>query len=125
MKIIIETIPHHRQRYPTVGDYWLDPDGTLQVRISDMGNRTYEMLVVLHELFELHWADRRGITMEAIDAFDMAYETGRVAGDTSEPGDSKDCPVYEGHQMATALERLAATFLGIDWNDYADAVEQL
>ena len=35
MKINIETIPHGDQRYPTVGDYWDDSDGVVQVRVSE------------------------------------------------------------------------------------------
>jgi hypothetical protein len=125
-KIVIEIIPHDQHRYSTVGDYWRDADGTLQIRISDMGNPTYEMLVLLHELFELHWAETRGVPFDAIDAFDKTYEAARDPSDTSsEPGDSKDAPYYEGHQMATALERVAATFYGVDWNDYDGCVGAL
>ena len=49
MKINIETISHGQQRYPTPGDYWYDEEGTLQVRISDLGNELYEKMIAIHE----------------------------------------------------------------------------
>ena len=52
MKILIETIKHSEQRYPTVGDYWTDSDGTLQVRVSEMGDDRYALLVAVHEVIE-------------------------------------------------------------------------
>ena len=61
MKINIETIPHSDQRYPTVGDYWDDENGVIQVRVSDMKDWRYEALVVMHELIEMFLTKHRGI----------------------------------------------------------------
>jgi hypothetical protein len=42
MRINIEVIPHEQQRYPTVGDYWME-DGVQQVRISGLPDWRYEI----------------------------------------------------------------------------------
>ena len=67
MKTIIETISHKAQKYPTVGDWRNDPDGTLRIRVSDMKNEDYEFLIALHELVEQHLCKKRGITVAAVD----------------------------------------------------------
>ena len=38
MKMKIESIPHDEQRYPTVGDYWVDEHGVEQVVLYKRGN---------------------------------------------------------------------------------------
>lgn len=124
MKISIETILHEEQRYPTVGDYQTDEHGTY-VRVSDMGNEDYEFLVALHELVELYLAKKRGITDEAIDAFDMQFERDREAGlhtEDEEPGDDAGCPIRKEHFFATNIERMVALELGVDWTEYDKTV---
>jgi hypothetical protein len=167
MKIIIETIPHAEQRYPTVGDWqfkkednetlqflgWLTvdmpelhgvPTGrmlkswerfmksrdrgdelTLRVKVSEMGNWRYEALVGLHEAVEALLARGEGISEADVDAFDIAYEKSRLTGDVSEPGDHPACPVYKQHQFATAIERLVAAEMRVDWQAYSKTVEAL
>ena len=44
-KIIIESVPHDSHRYETVGDWYREEDGTLRIKVSDMGNEDYEILV--------------------------------------------------------------------------------
>src|ERR1700730_8034346 len=51
MKGIIETVPHQKQRYETVGDWQWDGD-TLKISVSDLGNWKYEMAIAYHELRE-------------------------------------------------------------------------
>lgn len=118
-KIIIEVIPHAEQRYDTCGDYWVDADGTLQVRISDMGNRQYENLVMIHELAEHMLCEARGITNEQIDAFDLAYEGG------GEPGDEPDAAYQNEHLIATGIEKMLCAALGIKWAEYEKTVTEL
>jgi hypothetical protein len=120
----IKSIPHSQQRYETVGDYQL-VDGKWIITVSDMGNDDYNFLVALHELYELYATQKRGITEESISAYDMEYEKNRTAESLDECGDNKDSPYYREHQEATALERLACTFLDCDWNDYDKAVNDL
>src|SRR5215207_4505971 len=92
LKIRIETISHDRQRYPTVGDYWDDPDGTLQVRISEVGDRRLELLVALHELIECELCRQRGIAEPDIMAFDLAFEKEIEAGECDEDEEPGDDP---------------------------------
>ncbi len=125
MRVVIETIPHGSQRYETVGDWWFDPDGTLQIRTSDMGNEDYEILVALHELVEVLLCKKRGITDEVVSAFDVAFEAARVEGNEDEPGDDPAAPYRKEHLFATGVEKLLAAELGVDWKTYDKAVMSL
>lgn len=123
--IHIRTIPHHLQRYPTVGDYYTHPNGVRQLQVSAMGNPDYEFLVALHELIESHLVQKRGIPDSAIDEFDMWYERTRTPGDQTEPGDDPGAPYRREHQFATVIERLVAHELGVDWWNYERKVNSL
>lgn len=129
MKIIIQTIPHSAQRYPTVGDWTVDlKNGSIDVSVSDMGNIFYEFLIVLHELIELHLCLQAGISQVQVDAFDIAFEQERIEGKHSpeaEAGDDPKAPYRREHFFATNIERLVAAQLGIDWEKYNQAVIDL
>lgn len=127
MKIIIETIPHSQQRYPTCGDWFIDPDGTWHIKVSEMDNRPSEMAVAIHELVEL-FLITRGFeatqedmeeTVKLVDEFDKSF-----TGD-GEPGDSKDAPYNVEHSVATAVERLILAHLGVFWQWHDERVENL
>jgi hypothetical protein len=118
MKIFIESIPHAQHRYETCGDYWIDSDDTLQIRVSELPDARYMLLVAIHELIEQVLCEQAGVTNEAVDAFDIAYEALREDGDESEPGDSSEAPYYKQHQFATGIERILAAELGVDWMEY-------
>ena len=126
MTINIQTIPHDQQRYPTVGDYWEEPDGVEQVRVSELSDWRYEALVAVHELVELLLARHRAISEQAISEFDVAFERdrehGRVLG---EPGDDPRAPYRREHFFATNLERLLAAELEVDWFAYESLVDGL
>ncbi len=125
MKIEVETIPHHEQRYPTVGDYW-EEAGTVQIRVSEMHDWRYVILVAVHELIEMMLARYRGISEEAIGNFDMEFEAKREKGlVTGEPGDAADAPYRREHFFATNVERLLAAELGVDWAIYETYVDSL
>lgn len=119
MKIVIETILHDQQRYETCGDYWNDPDGTKQVRVSDLGDRRMEFLVALHELIEWALCEDRGIAEPDIKAFDEAHL------DSDEPGALPDAPYRKEHAFAECIERLVARELGVDWAEYDARIEAL
>ena len=118
MKINIEVIPHYEQRYPTVGDYWKDPDGTLQVRISKLSDWRFMALIIIHELWEYFRVKRDKIPLKTIDDFDMDYEKNRPKCDHSEPGDFPTCPYRDAHCAASGVERILASELGVVWLDY-------
>jgi hypothetical protein len=123
MKITIETIPHDRQRYNTVGDYVKYEDGSIAIFVSDLGNPVYEQAVILHELFELFMVLNRGIRVEDIDAFDIAFEAGRQPGNIDEPGDDPAAPYRNEHCFATACERMFIAAMGATWKDYDQACQ--
>lgn len=88
MKILIETVPHELQRYPTTGDWGAgvenagvtsyDPDGdVLLIRVSDMGDWRYAALVGIHEAIEAVLCKRANVTEEAVNAFDIDFEGSR------------------------------------------------
>lgn len=119
MNITIQTIPHDQQRYPTIGDYWFEKNGDIQIRVSDTGNWKYEALVALHEAVEVLLCKDRGISEPEIKAFDEAFEAHRPADDPdSEPGDAPGAPYAKEHRFAENLERLFAAELGVNWNQY-------
>lgn len=115
--IVIKTIPHKEQRYPTVGDYWRDMLGRVQLRVSRMG-ADEEFLVAIHELIEWYLVERKGISIESIDAFDKAYE-----GD--DPGADPQAPYHKEHMKAEEIERILADYLDIDWAKYDELVRAL
>jgi len=128
MRIVIQTIPHENQRYPTVGDWVFTNDpiaDTLHVAVSEMGNQDYEFLVGIHEQIEAFLCRKAGISEEAVTAFDKEFERNRVEGNTTEPGNDPDAPYYREHQFATSVENMLAHALRIDWDEYDKMVNSL
>ena len=124
MKIVIKSIPHKEQRYDTVGDYWVDADGTWQFRISKMPKK-YILLVAVHELIEKILCDDREILDEVITQFDMAFERRRKPGNFDEPGDDINAPYFKEHQLATAIEKRLALELNVKWKNYEQYINEL
>lgn len=125
MKITIETIPHEKQWYPTVGDWeWIDNE-SLSIRVSELGDWRYNALVAIHELVEVLKCKHDGVTQESVDKFDIEYEKSRAEDDDSEPGDSPQSPYKEQHCLATGIERILASALGVDWKDYDEVIMAL
>lgn len=126
LNIHIKTIADKVQRYNTVGDYQTKEDGSQLFTISEMGDKRYEFLIAIHELIESTLCTERGITEDAIDAFDTMYEKNRPAGDfTSEAGDDPEAPYNKEHIFATKIEKMVAEELGVDWKLYCDACAEL
>lgn len=126
MKIIIETIPHGQHRYPTVGDWFYDTDGTLRIKVSTLSDWRRELLVAVHELVEVLTCKNDGVSQEVVDRFDMEYEKKRNPDDIeSEPGDDPKAPYVDQHCLATGIERILAQKWGVKWNEYTDEIESL
>jgi len=128
MKINIETIPNIQQKYPTVGDYWIDADGTIQFRISELGDENQEIMVFVHELIEFALVKARGIKIEDIDAFDIQFERERERGmhdDDEEPGFDPFSPYFKEHAFATKIERMLGRELNVDWSEYDKKINEL
>lgn len=116
--INIEIIPHENQRYETPGDYWIDDDKIMQIRVSDMGDFKKESLVYIHEIVEYILVLSRGISEKEIMDFDIEFEKNREEGNNNEPGDEVDAPYQNEHNYATSVERMMCAALGIKWNEY-------
>lgn len=125
MNINIETIPHEQHRYTTVGDWWFDEQGNLQIRVSDLGDWRKEALIAVHELVEVLMCKHDGVSTESVDAFDKAFETNRAADNEDEPGDEPDAPYVRQHCIATGVERILAAQLGVAWKPYEQQLGDL
>lgn len=125
MKIIIETIPHDKQRYPTVGDYQYLEDGSIYITVSEMGDDKYNTLVALHELIEAKLTEWEAIKEQDITAFDVEFEKNRQEGNIDEPGFDSSAPYRKQHTIATGIELLIAAEAGVDWNQYDKVVNSL
>ena len=121
----IQVIPHSQQRYPTVGDYWIDDNNTLQIRISDLKDFRMNMLVLIHELVEVVLTEHAGIPEPDIMAFDIGFEATRSLGNLDEPGDDVRAPYSKQHGIATGIERIVAAVLGVNWKEYEAACNAL
>jgi hypothetical protein len=122
MKIIIETIPHCKQPYPTCGDYFHDGMGNLTICVSEEIGTDSALLVAIHELCEAVLCYKRGIKFADIDEFDARFEDNRKKGDTSEPGDDQNAPYRREHFFATTIERLMAAEMGVDWKEHDNRI---
>jgi hypothetical protein len=126
MNITLKSIPHSSQRYSTVGDWLVDDvTGDITILVSDMGNEDYNLLVALHELIEVKLCQKRGITQQAVDDFDKAFEAKRKEGNEDEPGDDESAPYRREHFCATNIERIMSAELGVVWDQYDKAVNAL
>ncbi|SRR5712692_7014290 len=125
MKINIETIDHSKQNYPTVGDYWTDEDGTLQIRVSEMNDFFHEGMVAVHELVEWLLCKKVGITEKEITDFDLKFEGERIYGNLDEPGFSPDAPYIKQHTFATSVELGMCAMACVDFMEYDKKVNSL
>ena len=117
--IAIHIIEHAEHRIPnTAGDWYFDGH-TLVIAASKLPEARESWCLAAHELVEALLCTAQGITPEQVDAFDLAF-----TGD-GEPGDLVDAPYHHAHQLATAVERLLAFALGVDWNQYEADLDAL
>jgi hypothetical protein len=124
LNIEIKTIPDKKQRYNTVGDYW-EQNGKELVRISDMQNWKYEILIAVHEILEASLCKARGIHEKVISNFDKKYEKKRKYRILDEPGNDLSAPYYKEHQFALKIEKMFAKELGVDWKEYNKLIVKL
>lgn len=133
MTITIETIPHEKQRYRTVGDWQVDPAGDLHITVSKLSDWRLEALVAVHEFVEVLLCKRAGIKQIEVDAFDVTFEQNRpksnpheaVEGEYDEPGDEPTAPYVRQHCIATGIERILAAELGVLWKEYEEELNKL
>ena len=119
LKIIIETQPYPKMRYPSPGDYF-EKDGVEYIQVAELGDWRMELAVAIHELVEDYICKHRGIKEEDIMAFDLMFEKEREEGkwQDEEPGDDPRACYTKEHQIATAVEKLLCSYLDVDWKEY-------
>lgn len=122
-KINMEVIDHQDQRYDTLGDYWQDADGTLQFRVSDMGDWRYNFSVLLHEFVEFHLLLHKGVAEADVLAFDLAVTPGSEFAE--DPGFDPKAPYHYEHVLADTLERLISIPLEFEVSDPWKAADKL
>ena len=115
-EISIKIIPHDDQSYPTYGNYWVDENGVLQVRISEFDDPDVAFRTMIHELAEAHRCAKRGLDFREIDEFDLAHL------DSDDPGLLKCAPYHTEHMQSDQLERLLCVQDGVKWEDHYNAV---
>ena len=128
MKIEIEIKPFIEMRYPTFGDYYYKPDGTLKFVIADSGNPFYNKMVLIHELIEQALLEYRGVANEEIDQFDFMFEEERLKGihdSTAEPGFDIRAPYKNEHALATGVEMSMCALAGIAWKQYENDLNEM
>lgn len=125
MIVVIKTIPHSIQRYNSVGDYWYDEEGTLQIRVSDLSNKKLETLIAIHEFIEQSLTEWKGLPEQEITDFDIDFENKRIEGNLDEPGFDPDAPYKLEHYFATSVELGMCALAGIDWKEYEQKINNL
>lgn len=119
MKIIIESIPYKKMRYATAGDYYTDADGTRHIFVASLNNEPMEAAIALHELIEMFVTESVGITEKEILAFDVTHP------ELNDPGDDPKAVYHWEHVFSGAIERLFCERMGIEWEEYSQAVDAL
>jgi hypothetical protein len=118
MKIVIETIPHSKQRYETCGDYWFDGK-VMHIRVSDTGDSRSMFAVAVHELIEYALCIHDGVREEDIAAFDMLHL------ESEDPGGLPEAPYHDQHTFAECLERLFVQRIGLGWAKHEALIDGL
>ena len=122
-KIVMEVIPHAKQRYDTIGDYWEDEDGTLHIVTSDLGDDIFNAAVLKHEFEEYLLCRERGILEPDIMAFDLAVPDDSPYAD--DPGMDPTAPYHCEHIFATAGEMLFIGQAKKNWDRYCKRMATL
>jgi hypothetical protein len=104
-KIVIERIEKEKHRYDTLGDWYYDDEGAMQIKTT--GETEDEaFLIALHELVEYWLCKKRGITVEEVDKFDFQWALEHPSDDTLEPGDDERAPYKKEHAFAMIVENM-------------------
>lgn len=123
MDIIIKTIPESEQRAEVNGcDWFWDEQGNLQVRISPMSDWRYEVLLAVHEATEAIMCKFNGVSQKSVDEFDIEYDKTHTFDLNA--GDDPAAPYKLEHTFATAIERILAGVLRVDWLTYDTELAQ-
>ena len=117
MNINIQVIDDKDHRYPFTGaDWWYEPDGTLQVRVSKLSDWKREFVLALHETIEAVTCKNDGVVGEAVDKFDIEFDKTHTSDVNA--GDDILAPYMQPHSLATGIERTMCYVLKVPWTPY-------
>lgn len=117
MDIVIKVIPESEMRAGVNGaDWYFDPEGNLQVRVSPLSDWRRETLLALHEAVEAVMCKHNGVSVAEVDKFDLEYD--KTHAFDVNAGDDPACPYVHEHCLATAIERILCAELGVNWLEY-------
>jgi hypothetical protein len=125
VRIECDSYPKEEIRCAQAGD-WAYSKRLIEVKSIQMPDWRYELLVQVHELVEAALCKHRGITDEAVTAFDAQFEIEREAGlhtPEAEDGDDPRAPYRKEHFTATNIERQLAAELDVDWALYEKCIQ--
>lgn len=123
MNINIKVIPESEQRAEVNGcDWFWDENGDLQVRVSPQSDWRYEILLAIHETCEAILCKHNGVTQAQVDAFDLEYDKTHTFDLNA--GDDPGAPYVREHCFATAIERIMAAELDVNWLKYDTELAQ-
>lgn len=119
MNITIKTVPPSEMRPEVDGaDWYFTPEGNLEVRVCPMSDWRYEALLGIHEAVEAILCEHNGVTQQEVDKFDLEYDKAHPNEPDLNAGDDPAAPYKKEHTFATAIERILAGVLGVDWAVY-------
>lgn len=134
-------LPPNQMRYNTIADWTTSAHGSaLTIYIPENDNPLYSWLLAKHETIEAEVCQHLGITQEAVDSWDIAFEAARQnigpahytlaecgcrIDVLSEPGDDAHCPYRQAHTIADTIELSLATEFNVDWDDYLEWIDGL
>lgn len=97
-------------RYLTDGDYYFKGKDLI-IDVSKMENPLFEMIIIIHELWEWFRITQKGIKIDDIDEFDITCGL-------EDPGLSKNSPYFKEHGESVKIEKLLCKIAGIKYEDY-------
>lgn len=132
MRIVIEVVPVDQQRKfrgkPIMGDWFFSEDlSELTIRMLDFGDWRYNYLYARHEMDEAMLCKNDGITTKVVDEWCDKPEGSPELGDDNPDSVSGygEAPYQRQHSDALVSEWILARFLGVDWKEYGEAVEEV
>ena len=121
MDISIKTIPMKEMRYKTIGDWWFDEYGNIEIRVAELGDWKLEAIVYIHELVEILLCKFKGITQKQVDDFDMS----EYGLSLEEPGLDLKAPYFEQHAIALKVEELLYKELDVNVDEFEDKMGEV
>lgn len=124
----IRLIEQPEHRFTTIGDWWENPDGTFEVRVTRMNNIKHTMMVLLHEISEWAICQATGVSTKLCDEFDALWEDEIDRGlhaVEEEAGFDVRCPYRAGHIFGCGVEHIMCVVLNASWEAYEAECNEL